>query len=57
MRTTRRELMRVIQAVDEEIQSVFAAAFADVAANFARCSSTLFPGGAGGSCSPIPMTC
>ena len=34
VRTTRRDLMRVIWAVDEEIQSVFAAAFADVAGNF-----------------------
>ena len=47
MRTTRRELMRVIRAVDEEIQSVFAAAFVDVAANFERLFITLFPGGSG----------
>ena len=47
VRTTRRELMRVIRAVDEEIQSVFAAAFVDVAANFERLFITLFPGGAG----------
>ena len=47
VRTTRRDLMRVIRAVDEEIQSVFAAAFADVAGNFERLFATLFPGGVG----------
>ena len=40
VRTTRRELNRVIKAVDDEIQTVFAAAYADVAANF----TTLFDG-------------
>jgi chromosome segregation protein len=47
VRTTRRELLRVIKAVDHEIQSVFAAAFADVSANFTQLFSTLFPGGTG----------
>ena len=47
VRTTRRDLIRVIRAVDEEIQSVFAAAFADVAGNFERLFATLFPGGVG----------
>ena len=47
VRTTRRELNRVIRAVDQEIQSVFAAAFADVSANFTALFSTLFPGGTG----------
>ena len=47
VRTTRRELMRVIRAVDGEIQSTFAAAYADVAANFVQLFSTLFPGGSG----------
>jgi chromosome segregation protein len=47
VRTTRRELNRVIRAVDQEIQSVFAAAFADVAANFATLFDGLFPGGSG----------
>jgi chromosome segregation protein len=47
VRTTRRDLARVIRAVDQEIQSVFAAAFADVSENFAHLFSTLFPGGAG----------
>ena len=47
VRTTRRELNRVIRAVDQEIQSVFAAAFADVSTNFTALFSTLFPGGTG----------
>jgi len=47
VRTTRRELSHVIRAIDEEIQTVFAAAFADVAENFTQLFATLFPGGAG----------
>jgi len=47
VRSTRRDLARVIKAVDQEIQSVFASAFADVAANFAQLFGTLFPGGSG----------
>ena len=47
VRTTRRELNRVIKAVDEEIQTVFAAAFADVAENFTTLFDGLFPGGSG----------
>jgi chromosome segregation protein len=47
VRTTRRELNRVIKAVDEEIQTVFASAYADVAANFATLFDGLFPGGSG----------
>ncbi len=47
VRTTRRELVRIIKAVDAEIQTVFAAAFADVAANFTELFATLFPGGTG----------
>ena len=39
VRTTRRELQRVIRSVDAEIQTVFAAAFADVSDNFARSSA------------------
>ncbi len=44
---TRRELLRIIRAVDHEIQSVFAEAFADVANNFEVLFSVLFPGGIG----------
>jgi chromosome segregation protein len=47
VRSTRRDLSRVIRAVDAEIQSVFAGAFADVASNFTHLFSTLFPGGSG----------
>ncbi|RMH79507.1 MAG: chromosome segregation protein SMC [Actinomyces sp.] len=47
IRTSRRELTRVIRSIDEEIVSVFAGAFADVAVNFEQLFSTLFPGGEG----------
>ena len=47
VRNTRRDLLRVIKAVDEEIQSVFATAYADVARNFGDLFSMLFPGGTG----------
>ncbi|MFT4657261.1 MAG: chromosome segregation protein [Candidatus Aldehydirespiratoraceae bacterium] len=47
VRSTRRELARVIAAVDGEIQNVFAAAFADVSVNFTELFSLLFPGGTG----------
>ena len=47
VRNTRRDLMRVIKAVDLEIQTVFASAFGDVSSHFAQLFSTLFPGGTG----------
>ncbi len=47
VRSTRRDLSRVIKAVDQEIQNVFAGAFADVSLNFTQLFSTLFPGGVG----------
>ena len=47
VRNTRRELARVIKAVDEEIVNVFDAAFADVARHFSELFSMLFPGGSG----------
>jgi chromosome segregation protein len=47
VRSTRRELGRVIKAVDQEIQNVFAGAFADVTQNFTELFATLFPGGSG----------
>jgi chromosome segregation protein len=37
----------VISAIDAEIQNVFAAAFADVSANFTELFGMLFPGGTG----------
>jgi chromosome segregation protein len=47
VKATRRELGRVIRAVDAEIAQLLSAAFADVADNFTRLFSTLFPGGEG----------
>jgi chromosome segregation protein len=47
VKSTRRELNRVIRAVDAEIVAVFEQAFADVAQHFAALFSTLFPGGSG----------
>jgi chromosome segregation protein len=43
----RRELNKVIRAIDEEIVRVFAAAYADVSENFEQLFETLFPGGRG----------
>jgi chromosome segregation protein len=47
VKSSRRDLARVIRAVDEEIVAVFAAAFADVSQNFEALFETLFPGGRG----------
>ena len=47
VRNTRRDLMRIIKAVDVEIQTVFAAAYADVSAHFTQLFAMLFPGGVG----------
>jgi chromosome segregation protein len=47
VRNTRRDLMRVIKAVDLEIQTVFSAAFADVSGHFTQLFAMLFPGGVG----------
>lgn len=47
IRRARRDLAKVVTAIDDEIRSVFAAAFADVAANFEALFETLFPGGRG----------
>ena len=47
VRSARRELGRVIRAVDEEIVGVFSAAFADVAQHFEDLFESLFPGGTG----------
>ncbi len=48
VRNSRRELAKVIKAIDEEIITVFAAAYADVAENFEKLFGMLFPGGSGG---------
>lgn len=47
IRSTRRELNKVIKAIDEEIVTVFASAYADVADNFTTLFQRLFPGGEG----------
>jgi chromosome segregation protein len=47
VKSSRRELARVIRSIDEEIVVVFEAAFADVAVNFSSLFATLFPGGSG----------
>ena len=47
VRKGRRELTKVIRAIDEEIVRIFAAAVADVSENFERVFQTLFPGGQG----------
>jgi chromosome segregation protein len=47
VKTSRRDLAKVIKAIDGEIVEVFAAAFADVSQNFEQLFQTLFPGGTG----------
>jgi chromosome segregation protein len=47
VRAARRDLGRVVRAVDEEIVNGFTEAFADVAGHFEALFSTLFPGGTG----------
>jgi chromosome segregation protein len=47
IRSTRRELRKVINSVNEEIVRVFASAWAEVSEHFAELFSGLFPGGTG----------
>ncbi len=47
VKSSRRELTRVIRAVDREIVTVFTNAYDDVSEHFAGLFSTLFPGGTG----------
>jgi len=47
IRSTRRELRRVIRSIDEEIVNVFAAAYAEVSEHFSDLFDALFPGGTG----------
>jgi chromosome segregation protein len=47
VKSSRRDLSKVIRAIDAEIVSVFASAFADVSQNFQDLFETLFPGGKG----------
>ncbi len=47
LRASKRDLERVITAVDDKIREVFAEAFADVAREFTEVFATVFPGGEG----------
>jgi chromosome segregation protein len=47
VKSSRRDLARVIKAVDREIITVFEHAFADVSEHFSALFATLFPGGSG----------
>jgi len=47
VKSSRKELQRVIKAVDLEIVTVFESAFNDVQQNFTDLFTTLFPGGSG----------
>ncbi|MDQ6836897.1 MAG: chromosome segregation protein SMC [Actinomycetota bacterium] len=47
VRSARRDLSKIIRAVDTEIVEVFRAAYSDVAVNFEKLFATLFPGGHG----------
>jgi chromosome segregation protein len=48
VKSTRRDLSKIIRAIDEEIVNVFTSAYADVSMNFESLFETLFPGGRGG---------
>jgi len=47
VKAARRELAKVIRAIDAEIVAVFSAAYDDVARHFSDLVATLFPGGSG----------
>ena len=47
VKSSRRELSRLIKAIDQEIVEVFVGAFADVSLHFTQLFETLFPGGQG----------
>ena len=47
----------VVKEVDERVEQVFAAAFADVAREFETIFTRVFPGGEGRLCSPTRRTC
>ncbi|GAA2779666.1 chromosome segregation protein SMC [Saccharopolyspora taberi] len=47
LKATRRDLLDVVKEVDEKILEVFSSAFHDVAAEFEKVFTVLFPGGAG----------
>ena len=47
VKTTKRDLQKLIREIDDEIVSVFSSAYADVASNFTELFQVLFPGGRG----------
>ena len=47
LKKTRRDLLTVVKEVDDRVQEVFAAAYADTAREFEQIFSRLFPGGQG----------
>jgi chromosome segregation protein len=47
LKESRRDLLKVVRAVDERVREVFGQAFADVAREFGRTFRLLFPGGEG----------
>jgi chromosome segregation protein len=47
LKESRRDLLKVVRAVDERVREVFGTAFEDVAAEFQRTFGLLFPGGDG----------
>jgi chromosome segregation protein len=47
LRATRRDLLALVREVDERVEQIFAAAFADTAREFAEVFGILFPGGEG----------
>jgi chromosome segregation protein len=47
LRESRRDLLKLVRAVDERVREVFGQAFVDVAAEFERTFALLFPGGEG----------
>jgi chromosome segregation protein len=47
LKNSRRDLLTVIKEVDDRVEQIFAAAYADVAREFEQVFAVLFPGGAG----------
>ena len=47
LKASRRDLMTVVKEVDERVEQIFAAAYADVEREFEQVFSVLFPGGSG----------
>ncbi len=56
VKSTRRDLHKLIRSIDDEIVGVFSAAYADVSTNFTNLFQTLFPGGKGELNCSTPMT-